>query len=652
MNITKTILTFFFISFFLIGSAETPSKIIIKNTSLRTGKSSKSKIILRLKKGNKLVFIGDCSKYYCKVKFKKKIGWVKKHLLEDILIENNKLPKTINIPINSNSDKKIKQPIEENNPSLSPKHKPVKETTHSNDFDYVSLPIFAFIIISVLTIILRLLYYFFSGEYKQQNTRQFELLNDAFISGNKKQARKKIQEKKRKEEQQKRNTALRKKSELERTEQKRINDRKRKVEESQKRIAEQHRQRELEKIKKKLLEEKEQKERENRRKNIERQRIEDIEKIEQKIIEEKKQKAEKHRIWKAAQLRLKEIERTEQQKQKKLEEAKQKRIKDRKREEEEYERKIAESRNQKLKDEKKQKKLKAIKLDISKYSFEEKNTTYSIEILKIYNSTLSNFGYYEIRKNALQFWHTLSSDERDKIYTQLNRGIAILQTSEQLKYYHVSYGKKHKVKLDFAFNKLNFIPDYEDIEIIDYGCGQALATIMFIDYLKIKGNLNFTIQKVILIEPSKSALQRGALNTIYSLKSISNKTKQTIFCVNKKLSEISTSDLVTNKKSLKIHFLSNVLDIDDFNIDELADRIKKSQGGKNIFICVSPNFYTDGTHWRNQRLKKFLANFNIEPIVHDYSNKGYIIVFSINFSNFESAYLNKKPSINSFEDKY
>lgn len=349
MNITKTILTFFFISFFLIGSAETPSKIIIKNTSLRTGKSSKSKIILRLKKGNKLVFIGDCSKYYCKVKFKKKIGWVKKHLLEDILIENNKLPKTINIPINSNSDEKIKQPIEENNPSLSPKQKPVKETTHSNDFDYVSLPIFAFIIISILTIILRLLYYFFSGEYKQQNTRQFELLNDAFISGNKKLARKKTQEKKQKEEeQQKKNEEQHKKIDEEESKQKRIEDRKRKAVESQKRNAEQHRQRELERAKKKLIAENEQKERDIRRKNIERQRIEDI------------RKSEKNRIKNA-----------EQQRQLELKKAEQKRIDDRKRKAEESQKLIAEQHRQREL-EKVEKKLIEEKEQKAKEAFEKR----------------------------------------------------------------------------------------------------------------------------------------------------------------------------------------------------------------------------------------------------------------------------------------
>ena len=52
--------------------------------------------------------------------------------------------------------------------------------------------------------------------------------------------------------------------------------------------------------------------------------------------------------------------------------------------------------------------------------------------------------------------------------------------------------------------------DFENrrIQIVDWGCGQALATICFFDYLKRK-DIKCEIEKIVLIEPSKEALDRA-----------------------------------------------------------------------------------------------------------------------------------------------
>jgi hypothetical protein len=51
-----------------------------------------------------------------------------------------------------------------------------------------------------------------------------------------------------------------------------------------------------------------------------------------------------------------------------------------------------------------------------------------------------------------------------------------------------------------------------DIAIVDWGCGQGLATVCFFDFLKSQGIPNNT-RKVILIEPSEQALERAKLHT-------------------------------------------------------------------------------------------------------------------------------------------
>ena len=58
-------------------------KRVYKPTSLRENPDSKSKIILRFKAGNKVSVIDDSGKWWSKVQYKEKVGWVKKSILRD-----------------------------------------------------------------------------------------------------------------------------------------------------------------------------------------------------------------------------------------------------------------------------------------------------------------------------------------------------------------------------------------------------------------------------------------------------------------------------------------------------------------------------------------------------------------------------------------
>lgn len=61
----------------------------------------------------------------------------------------------------------------------------------------------------------------------------------------------------------------------------------------------------------------------------------------------------------------------------------------------------------------------------------------------------------------------------------------------------------------YFFDQLN-----EVIEIVDWGCGQGIASLCFLQVLKErdKGYYEQFIRKITLIEPSKSALQRAVFN--------------------------------------------------------------------------------------------------------------------------------------------
>ncbi len=173
-----------------------------------------------------------------------------------------------------------------------------------------------------------------------------------------------------------------------------------------------------------------------------------------------------------------------------------------------------------------------------------------------------------------------------RYYPQLQRGTAILQTPEQLNAYLASYGYMHCSKLNRAYARFfaqNSLQG-QAIEMIDWGCGQALASCVMLDYVR-EHNINIDLQTINLVEPSTSALLRGKEH----LEAICQQTYQPrIVLVNKRAEDTVRQDVVTSKDSTKIHLLSNVLDIPHLCLRTLANSIQQNHQGLNYFICVSP----------------------------------------------------------------
>ena len=64
------------------------------------------------------------------------------------------------------------------------------------------------------------------------------------------------------------------------------------------------------------------------------------------------------------------------------------------------------------------------------------------------------------------------------LYPGLNHGTAVLTTEEQCNAYIAAYGNMHQGKINEVLDKIN-TNDFAntDLQIIDWGCGQGLATI-------------------------------------------------------------------------------------------------------------------------------------------------------------------------------
>lgn len=185
-----------------------------------------------------------------------------------------------------------------------------------------------------------------------------------------------------------------------------------------------------------------------------------------------------------------------------------------------------------------------------------------------------------------------------EIYFSLRRGVEILTNPEQLIVYFVAYGKMHNDRLISAFNKLpsNFFK--KKIQIIDWACGQGLATMSYFDFLRTK-SLDQNLKNVILIDPSEIALKRGALHVQKFKSDVS------IQLINKYLDKLDEQDFQVENSCVKLHFFSNILDIESFSMLKLNKLIRQNFQGENYFICVSP-YITD---LKTRRIDAFVEYF-------------------------------------------
>ena len=225
----------------------------------------------------------------------------------------------------------------------------------------------------------------------------------------------------------------------------------------------------------------------------------------------------------------------------------------------------------------------------------EEKTTYAYKLK--YQEDLSFDKIMSFTRNLI---NDLPQQLVDDMYEMLDRGVVQIDTEPQMLVYIYSFGKMHKAKLDCAFAHLpeDFLQQPE-INIIDYGCGQAIGTMCYVDFLKEEGIIQ-NIRKVTLIEPSETCLKRAALHTSVFL------PEAEINTVNKTFDELLMTDIETDKNIPTLHILSNVLDL-KFKLDRFDLVITEHIKGYNQFVCVGPYFNYSN---KDERISKFCSLIN------------------------------------------
>lgn len=231
----------------------------------------------------------------------------------------------------------------------------------------------------------------------------------------------------------------------------------------------------------------------------------------------------------------------------------------------------------------------------------EQNTNYAYKM-----KYMTNPSFDKVRELSAKFYLELPQGLKDELYEALNRGIDILDSEPQMTAYIFAYGKMHQAKLNYAFDKLsdNFF-EQEEINIIDYGCGQAIGTMCYADFLR-KNGYSQKVKTITLIEPSEICLKRAALHTSAFFPDAEIKT------VNKGFNDLNENDIICSEKTPTLHILSNVLDILNFDIYNFAELIKNNLKGKNQFVCVAP--YYNGKE-KDNRMDLFASKINGSNII-------------------------------------
>ena len=178
--------------------------------------------------------------------------------------------------------------------------------------------------------------------------------------------------------------------------------------------------------------------------------------------------------------------------------------------------------------------------------------------------SLRSISFDQIRSTASAMLKKyFSSEEIQKQYIELKRGVDVIRREELLWRYLYAFGYMHKRKMQLALKQLSDLSRIvsQEFTIIDWGCGQALASCCLMDYIHSFKNAN-PPERSILIDPSGLALRNAELHlSTYGIRRIE--------CIEKTLDEVCSED-IASESPVTIHLFSNILDVESIDLRHLT----------------------------------------------------------------------------------
>jgi len=222
-------------------------------------------------------------------------------------------------------------------------------------------------------------------------------------------------------------------------------------------------------------------------------------------------------------------------------------------------------------------------------------------------ASLAPPSFDDIRRIALSEISHYSNTEHTYLWKELKHGTALIKTHDQLCAYLRSFGLMHKAKLVDSIKHLPNELLNQPFEVIDWGCGQAIGTINLFDILNEEGK-GSNIKKVTLIEPSEVALERGKLHVSAYLTN-----QNDLVTISEFFETIKPAQITSGSGFPVLHIFSNILDIPQINLKDLATKIDKAAVVDNYIVSVGPLNAT------NHRIDAFYNYFQA-PLIYDKEN--------------------------------
>lgn len=217
-------------------------------------------------------------------------------------------------------------------------------------------------------------------------------------------------------------------------------------------------------------------------------------------------------------------------------------------------------------------------------------------------ASLEKISFSDVKNVAKSMFSGYSQSELDELHAQLSRGTAIIEREVVLNYYLRTFGNQHEARLLDAFENIPRDLLQSEIEIIDWGCGQAIGSMVLLDHIRSLTAVA-DVKRITLIEVSESALERAVFHIRkYLGPDIEIKT------INKYFEDINTEELASTYDCATINIFSHILDVKKIDLKHTAKLLDSASNNVSYNVCVSPLFSNA------RRLDNFLLYFNVDAV--------------------------------------
>lgn len=183
------------------------------------------------------------------------------------------------------------------------------------------------------------------------------------------------------------------------------------------------------------------------------------------------------------------------------------------------------------------------------------------------------------------------------------RGTRLLKTEDEMNAYLAAYAEMHMVKCRVALQNFpfDFLPS--SVEIVDWGCGQGIATMTLMEMLR-ERNLDKRVRKITLVEPSGATLGRAVRHTRKYVDEAVPVNAYEKYLPTSDSSQINISDAdFSFGYPTTIHLFSNILDITTVDLERMAELLYSS-GSNHYVVCTGP------CNDNAKRIDEFCSYFN------------------------------------------